>query len=47
MFTRVSINAMRMTLREMGWGTMDWINLAEDREQWRAMMNKVMNLWDP
>jgi hypothetical protein len=32
-----------MYLREIGWGNMDWIALAEDRGQWRAVMNKVMN----
>jgi hypothetical protein len=33
-----------MDLREMGWGGMDWIDLAQDRDQWRALVNKVMNL---
>jgi hypothetical protein len=28
-----------MDLREIGWGSMDWINLAEDRDQWRALVN--------
>jgi hypothetical protein len=32
-----------MDLRERGWGGMDWINLAQDRDQWRAVMNTVMN----
>jgi hypothetical protein len=26
---------------------MDWINLAQDRDQWRPLVNKVMNLWVP
>jgi hypothetical protein len=30
--------------REIGWGGMDWIDLAEDRHQCRALMNRVMNL---
>jgi hypothetical protein len=33
-----------MDLREMGWGGMDWIDLAQDRDQWRALVNPVMNL---
>jgi hypothetical protein len=36
-----------MNLREMGWGDMDWINLAEDRDQWRALVNTLMNLRVP
>jgi hypothetical protein len=35
---------MKMDLREIGWGSMDWIYLAEDRDQWRALVNTVMNL---
>jgi hypothetical protein len=35
---------IRMDLREMGWGGMDLINLAQDRDQWRALVNRVMNL---
>jgi hypothetical protein len=34
----------RMDLRETGWGGMDWIDLAQDRDQWRALVNMVMNL---
>jgi hypothetical protein len=34
-------------LREMGWGSMDWIDLAQDRDQWRALVNTVMNLQVP
>jgi hypothetical protein len=36
-----------MDLREIGWGCMDWTDLAEDRNQWRAPVNTVMNLWVP
>jgi hypothetical protein len=32
-------------LRETGWGGMDWIDLAQDGDQWRALLNTVMNLW--
>jgi hypothetical protein len=33
-----------MDLREIGWGGMNWIDLAQDRDQWRALVNMVMNL---
>jgi hypothetical protein len=33
-----------MDLREKGWGGVDWIHLAQDRDQWRAVVNTVMNL---
>jgi hypothetical protein len=33
-----------MHLREIGWCSMDWIGLAQDRDQWRALVNTVMNL---
>jgi hypothetical protein len=33
-----------MELREIWWDGMDWINLAYDRDQWRALLNTVMNL---
>jgi hypothetical protein len=32
-----------MDLREIGWGDMDCIDLAQDRDQWRAVVNTVMN----
>jgi hypothetical protein len=34
-------------LRERGWGGMGSIHLAQDRDQWRAFLNKVMNLCVP
>jgi hypothetical protein len=37
-------NNTRMDLREIGWGGVDWIDLAQDRDQWRALLNTVMNL---
>jgi hypothetical protein len=33
-----------MDLREIGLGGMDWIDLAQDRNQWEALVNTVMNL---
>jgi hypothetical protein len=33
-----------MGLREIGWDGMDWIELVQDRDQWRALVNTVMNL---
>jgi hypothetical protein len=33
-----------MDLRQIGWGGIDWIDLAQDRDQWRAHVNTVMNL---
>jgi hypothetical protein len=38
---------IRMDLREIGWGGMDWIDLAQDGDQWRALVNTVMNLQVP
>jgi hypothetical protein len=35
---------IKMDLREMGWGGIDWIYLAQDRDQWRVLVNRVMNL---
>jgi hypothetical protein len=38
---------INMELREMGWGGMDWIDLTQDRDQWRVLVNTVMNLQVP
>jgi hypothetical protein len=36
-----------MELGEIGWGGMDWIDLARDRDQWKALVNTGMNLRVP
>jgi hypothetical protein len=36
-----------MDLTEIGWDGMDWIDLAQERDQWMALVNTVMNLWVP
>ena len=38
---------IKMILQNVGCGGMDWINLAEDRDRWRAILNAVMNLRVP
>jgi hypothetical protein len=35
---------IKRNLGEIGWGGMDWIDLAQDTDQWRALVNMVMNL---
>jgi hypothetical protein len=41
------VDNIKMDLREIGWDDMDWIDLAQDRDQWRALVNTVMNLRVP
>jgi hypothetical protein len=36
-----------MYLGEMGWGGIDWIDLAQDMDRWRAFVNTIMNLRVP
>jgi hypothetical protein len=36
---------IKMDLQKLGWGDMDWIELVQDTDRWRACVNAVMNLW--
>jgi hypothetical protein len=36
-----------LILRERGWDGVDWIDMAQDRYQWRALVNTILNLWVP
>jgi hypothetical protein len=38
------VDNIRMDLGEVGWGDVDWISLAKDRNRWRALVNSVLNL---
>jgi hypothetical protein len=38
------VDNIEMDIREIGWGVMDWIDLAEDRDQWRALVNTLIKL---
>jgi hypothetical protein len=38
---------IKMDLQEMGWGSMEWFDLAQDRYRWRALVNAVMSLRVP
>jgi hypothetical protein len=35
---------IKMDLKDIGWDGMDWIELAQDKDQWRALVNTIMNL---
>jgi hypothetical protein len=37
------VDNIKINLREIGWGGMDWCDLAQDRGQWSALLNMVMN----
>jgi hypothetical protein len=41
------VDNIRMDLEEVGWGDVDWIGLAKDRNRWRALVNWVLNLQVP
>jgi hypothetical protein len=38
------VNNITIGLGEIGWGGVEWIDLAQDRDQWRALVNMVMKL---
>jgi hypothetical protein len=44
---RRQVDNIKMDLGEIGWDVRDWIELAQDRDQWRALVNTVMNLQVP
>jgi hypothetical protein len=41
------VDNIKIDLREIGWDDMDWIDMAQDKDQWRALVNMVMNLQVP
>jgi hypothetical protein len=41
------VDNIKMDLREIKWDGMDWMDLAQDRAKWRALVNTVMNLRVP
>jgi hypothetical protein len=41
---RTWVDNIKMALREIGWDGVDWMDMAQDRDQWRALVNTVLNL---
>jgi hypothetical protein len=41
---RMWLKNIKMDLKKISWDGMDWIDLAKDRDQWRALVNMVVNL---
>jgi hypothetical protein len=39
------VDNIRLDLEEIGWGGVYWIDLAQDRNKWKALVKAVMNLW--
>jgi hypothetical protein len=44
---RKCVDNIKMDLREIAWGGMEWFDLAQERDQWRALAKMIMNLWIP
>jgi hypothetical protein len=38
------VGNIKIDLREIGWDGMDWVDLAQDRDHWRALVNTAMNI---
>jgi hypothetical protein len=38
------VDKIKMDLREIGWDGVDWIDMVQDRDQWRVLVNTVMNV---
>jgi transcription termination factor 2 len=41
------VDNIKMDLREIGWDEVDWIDMAQDRDHWRALVNTVLNILVP
>jgi hypothetical protein len=41
------VDNIKVNHREIGWGGVDWIDVAQDRDQWRALVNTITNLRVP
>jgi hypothetical protein len=41
------VDNIKINVREIGWDGLDWIYLSQDRDEWRALVNTVMNLRVP
>jgi hypothetical protein len=44
---RRCVDNIKLELTEIGWDSVDWIEMAEDRDQWRVLVNTVLNLRVP